>query len=695
MNKIVKEFSDINGYHVKDKKARKKIENIQLADFVDCKVFAQIIGEKVGFNMSGYGVQGFAIGNNILCVGITSSSAGTGNLSKLITYDITDGRIIAYLDNQSIGHANGITYCSKDGLFYIACSGGQNGLNKVEVYDHMLTHIKSIGFDSKEHQKPWGIAWSDEKQSFYCNVTNNRIVQYDYDFNPVNVYTLENQTDVDLTAQSIFVAGDYLYSIWNRLDNAEGNYNKLDVYHIDTMKYYKKQLVMSHLELESCCEYKGELYLMFNSSNAGLVCKGSLYEDINIGNYIPKYLFGGSRVSTTSNADSYYCDSNYMDFLVENTSEKPFNRLYHVMNYIINSTFKEKINIYLAGDFSKYNVNIKHLPISIVIEGYKDTKPKIGGVYLQSVGVATIRNIEIVKKSDVRNALLTLKGVNYTWIDGIDFNGVGTEEDALCMFSSYATIMNSNFISDVTRHIIHCVENSEILISSGNTFTGGGVFNIPENCRLPYQFSVDKCGTDIDAIISIIAPTKNFDITKIRRSGKYRIEGSSNTTSSVKVPPELSTGGYTFTVKHINGVVVYEVVKYAGIRYIGTMSTSDGVIKWVSHSSTSVKAVKNADVMVNDGGIYLCTTDNQIGIIFGSFRPTKAIATGTLLCTFNSDTMKFKSGKTYINGVSMSGKSYSAYLTGNELYAWTPIEATENYIQWNGSIMFDSLEYSI
>lgn len=691
----VQEFTTLNGYRVKDPVSREKVEKVHLADFVDCKAFAQVIGEKVGLDVSGFGVQGFAIGNDVLCVAFTHSNEGTGNLSKLITYNIKDGRVIAYLDNQSIGHGNGITYCTKDGLFYIACGGGHNGLNKIEVYDNMLNHIRSIGFDTKEHQNPWCLAWSEEKESFYVGVTGGKIVQYDYDFKPVNVYSMGEQTDPEITPQSIFIAGGYLFAIYNNLANTVGRYNKLDVYHLDTMKYYKKQLVMSHLELESCCEYNGELYLMFNSMNAGLICKGSLYEDINIGNYVPKFFFGGSRVATSSISDNYYVNTDYKDFFVENTPEKPFSRLWHVLNYIYTTTQVERISIYLSGDFSAYNINIKRLPCSLLIEGYTEEPPTIGGVFLQNIGVATLRNLNIVKRSDPQNALVTLKSVDYAWLDGVDFNGKGTENDGLFMVSSTAQLLNCNFNSKVIRNLIHCVENSYILFQDSNTFTGSGGFMVPDMCHLPYQFPIEKVVLDVDDV-SVIKATKNFDITKIRRSGKYRIEGDDNTTSSINVPPIISTGGYTFTVNNVNHLITYDVKRYNNSQYIGIYNLSTNKISWKCCTPYVSSSTLNSEFVIA-GSLTMDTPDMKYGFILGSvqFKEDVAINKDTLVATFDSTVLPYNTvGKTYILGVASTGKAYAFYLIDNKLYTWSAISEA-GYIEITGTIKMADISFTV
>ena len=682
----IKEVAIINGYPIKDKKAREKIEKPQLADFVDCDVFAQIIGEKVGFDMTGFGVQSLAIGNDTVCVGIANGTAGTGGQSKLITYDINTGSVVAYKDNLSIGHCNGMTYCDKDGCFYVACAGGKNGLNKVEVYDRNLNHIKTVDFSSYAHQLPYGIEWHEKSQSFYCCLADMMIGKFDYDFNLIEYYPMVLDPDTDVTNQTIFATDDYLFYITNNLVNKRGNYNKMYVYHIDTMKFYKKQYVMHRLEHEDCAFYKGELYLLINSQNSGLICKGSLFNDEYTGNFIPKYLFGGSQVATSSISDDYYVDSTYREFFVDNTQERPYNKLLVAVGCAIRSTVKERISFYLKGDFSDKPINIKHLPCAITIDGYGDTKPKIGGMFLQSVGVATLRNFELVTRTPAENKLLALRNVAYAWIDGVDFNGTGAEEDALWMISSTAELQNSHFKSNVTRNLIHCVLNSYIFIKAGNTYTGNGGIFIPERFGIPYNsdsngnplINYTMFNKNILDDTTVIPATQNFDITKIIRAGKYYLSGGS---TSINCPEAIKSGGYVFTVKYINTMVEYEVIQYNGFKYKAVYSISQNKIKWLGDFYATMAFELSADT-TKAGALSVSTTDLKTCYVTGYFTSLIALSKDEIIGSLPANNYFIgRATDYYLQGVSTTtGKSYTLRLKNNTLYVLTPIPINETLV---------------
>ena len=689
----VNEVAIINGYPIKDRKAREKIEKPQLADFVDCNIFAQIIGEKVGFNMSGFGVQSIAIGDDVVCVGISSGTAGTGNQSKLITYNLNTGDVIAYKDNQSIGHCNGMTYCNKDGYFYIACGGGKNGLNKVEVYDSALNNIKTIDFSTYAHQMPFGIEWHEKSESFFCCLGDYTIGKYDYDFNQTESYPMIIDPDADVTNQTIFATDDYLFYITNNLANKRGNYNKLTVYNIDSMQVYKKQYVMHRLELEDCAVYNNKLYMLFNSQNSGIICTGSLYNDDTTGNFITKYLFGGSQVATSSAIDDYYIDSTYNDFFVDNTADKPFNKLLVAVGCIIRSTVKEQIYLHIKGDFSDKPINIRHLPCNITIEGYGTTKPKIGGVFLQNIGVAVLRNFETVAPTVTDNKLLALKSVGYAWIDGVDFNGTGKEQDALWLISSTAEIQNSNFNSDVTRNQIHCVLNSYIFIKNGNTFNGKGGFLLPEKNGFSAEHNVsytlfNKNSTDDT---TVILATQNFDITKIKKSGKYFLQSGS---TSINCPDAIKSGGYVFTVKYNNEVIEYDVIQYGGTRFKGVYSPTSKRIKWLGDFYATMAFTGVTDV-TSTCNVAVSTTDLKTCQLTGSFKLMQELTKNQQICTLTQN--NFFTPRTtayYFIGVGVvTGKAYILNMYNNSIYAFSTIPANEDIVV-NGTYFLSDIVFN-
>lgn len=686
-----KEVANINGYRIKDSVAREKIDKPQLADFVDCDVFAQIIGEKVGFNMTGFGVQSIAIGGDILCVGISHGDEGTGSQSKLITYNINTGSVVAYADNLSIGHCNGMTYCNKDGYFYIACGGGHNGLNKIEVYDSLLTHIKTINFATYEYDNPFGIEWHEKTQSFYCCLTGDVIGKFDYNFNPVDYYHMAKTTDSDITYQTIFATDDYLFMIYNNLANKRGNYNKMDVYHINTMKLYKKQYVMHGLELEDCAMYNGNVYMLFNSQNSGLICKGSLYNDEYTGNFIAKYLFGGSKISTSSTSDDYYIDSTYKEFFVDNTAERPYNRLLVAIGSAIRSTYKERLSFYLKGDFSDKPINIKHLPCALNIEGYGDVKPKIGGMFLQNIGLTTLRNFEVVTRSPVENKLIALKSVGYAWLDEIDFNGTGTEQDALWLLSSTAQVLNSKFNSDVTRNLVHCAENSYIIMTSTNTFSGEGGIFIPEIGKIPSSIAYER-STINDNDVTVIPETQNFDITKITRSGKYYLSGGS---TSINCPEGLKSGGYVFTVNHINSVVVYDVEQYSTNKYRGVYSINEGRIKWYGEFYVNA-GVDFVSTVVSGSNINIATNDLKFAHIFGVVQFTQSISSGASVGTVKAGNYIIgRNINYYFHGIGKdTGKGYVFRINNNNIVAMSNITSTE-IIYVDGVYAMDDIVFTV
>ena len=124
-----------------------------------------------------------------------------------------DGQLVLSVANTSYGHANDMTYCSKDGLLYIAHSSSTNIVYKVNPDTLALVDTINVG------PTIWGIAYNEVDDVFVLgNVGAAYLSVYTYDFE--FMYRIKPQNAFSGSVrQGITCDGNYIYV---NLDNAYG-----------------------------------------------------------------------------------------------------------------------------------------------------------------------------------------------------------------------------------------------------------------------------------------------------------------------------------------------------------------------------------------------------------------------------------------------------------------------------------------
>lgn len=567
-NLVAEKIKDINLSKVKE-----KVDN-PLCEILDTEIFGQINPQTV--DVSNNGCQTFAIGNNVV---VSCWSHNTdSDKSILVSHNITTGNQIDYADNLTLGHCNDVTYCDKDGYFYIACGGGSNGLPKIVVINENLDIVREIDFSNSATGYPYAIAYNNEIDKFYLLCGTNQIYQMNYDLDTVekvNNLVSQNRTTVQ---QGIFTDGKYIFNIKN-LTNKFGtyaNYNKLDVYDLD-LNYYTSQYMPIFSEIEAGCYYNNELYLMKYTERKGIIYKAKSKQNSNIYDYINNNLFFSNIFPIYGTPNVIYVDSTYTNLLSDGSEEKPFSSLTIALTNLYNCG--SKVQVYLKGDFTGTNILVQKFDGELSFIG-SGSQIKIGGVGVHNCTKLILNNLELTQRNDFDNNLLSTrdcKGVNLT---DVKFNGAGTEQRAINSENSNYIIGNVNFASSVTTNIMAFYNGSYCRFTGSITIADTShppYFSTQDN-GLWYRPPISMLACDEAWRTTILGGGITFNLKDITKNGNYRVEGG-NTVSDA--PSSLQTNGIKFSVNNIGTGIIYTVTDYnCSVLYVGVKPLNSSTIKW-------------------------------------------------------------------------------------------------------------------
>ena len=554
-------------------KIQLKVEN-PLRDIMDTKIFGQILPQTV--DITNNGCQTFAIGNNVV---ISCWSHNTdSDKSILVSHNITTGEQISYANNLTLGHCNDITYCEKDGYFYIACGGGSNGLPKVVIIDSSLNIISEVDFTNIQTGSPYGIAYNNNLEKFYILAGTNSIYQMNYNLTEVEnseELVAQNRTTVQ---QGIFTDNKYIYNIKNLTNNFGfyANYNKIDVYDLD-LKYFTTIYIPIFSEVEAGCFYNNELYLMKYSDNRGIIYKSGTKKNQNVYDYINNNLFFSNIFPIYGTPNIIYVDSTYTNLLSDGTENKPFSSLPIAMTNLYNCGSRVIVN--LIGDFSNSNILIQKFDGEISFVGL-NSQVKVGGIGVHNCTKLILNNLELTQRNDFDNNLLSTrdcKGVN---IADIKFNGSGTEQRAINSENSNYIIGNVNFASAVTTNIVAFYNGSYCRFTGSVTIadTSHSPYFSTQDNQLWYRPPISMLACDESWRTTVLGGGITFNLKDITKNGNYRVEGG-NTVSDA--PDSLQTNGIKFSVNNIGTGIIYTVTDYnCSVLYFGVKPLNSSSIKW-------------------------------------------------------------------------------------------------------------------
>ena len=559
----------------------------QLREFCDCSLFAQSIIDEYVNDVSIYGAQSFAIGKisgvDYMLVLFTTNNT-TNNADVGILYNLSDGSIKTCTTGLTLGHCNGATFNSNDSHFYVACAGGKNGLNQIakltlafdsDTSTYYLKIVETYDFKDKSVTGPYGLAYNEVKNTFYIIGSNNALVEMTADFNSiVKEGTLITKNDT-FSSQSLHFDGRYISYTHN-----VGGTSYFDVYDTD-LQFICNQFVNNFSELEGACYYNDNLYLLVNTSNTGLILKSSQYRDGKIFDFW-EGIFTSNRIQVSDTVTNVYFNSTATNFFLDGSNEKPFRKLYLGWSYLLGQPLTN-IRMYLTGDFSKQNINLKKYLGVLYIQGYNNTHAKIGGIYLRNCGRVHMSYLEIVKQNDTESALMSLYYGTSANVDNVKFNGLGTESTALRVIGSNCEVSNSEFNSNCT-YVVYANISAFVNCSTSNKFNCSGSIQAMINSyiHLGYRTPLSTLtqSSCADKIVIGGSSYGEIDLAKITRDGKYRIEGSSTVTNC---PTNLTSGLFDLTVRRNDRSTIYELVDFTNnIPYFGVLGYNATTIKWYS-----------------------------------------------------------------------------------------------------------------
>lgn len=550
-----------------------KVEN-PLRDIMDTEIFGQILPQTV--DITNNGCQTFAIGNNVV---ISCWSHNTdSDKSILVSHNITTGEQIGYANNLTLGHCNDITYCEKDGYFYIACGGGSNGLPKVVIIDSSLNIISEVNFTNIQTGSPYGIAYNNDLEKFYILGGTNSIYQMNYNLTEVEnseELVAQNRTTVQ---QGIFTDNKYIYNIKNLTNNfgVYANYNKIDVYDLD-LKYFTTIYIPIFSEVEAGCFYNNELYLMKYSDNRGIIYKSGTKKNQNVYDYINNNLFFSNIFPIYGTPNIIYVDSTYTNLLSDGSEEKPFSSLIIALTNLYNCG--SKIQVYLKGDFTGKNILVQKFDGELSFIG-SGSQIKIGGVGVHNCTKLILNNLELTQRNDFDNNLLSTRDCKGVRLDDVKFNGAGTEQRAINSENSNYILGNVNFASAVTTNIMAFYNGSYCRFAGSVTIADTShppYFSTQDN-QLWYRPPISMLACDESWRTTVLGGGITFNLKDITKNGNYRVEGG-NTVSDA--PGSLQTNGIKFSVNNIGTGIIYFVTDYnCSVLYVGVKPLNSSTIKW-------------------------------------------------------------------------------------------------------------------
>lgn len=556
-----------------------EIKETPFAQLVDTEIFAQINPQNV--DVSSHGCQSFAIGNGVIvsCWTGYPTIDDSGNHGILVSQNFTNGNQLAVKTDQSIGHGNDITYCSKDGYFYIPCGGGYNPLQKIKVVDNSLNTIREIDTTGTPLQDVFGLAYNEIEDVFYCFARNYELFKVSYDFSTIikSVVTVS----AHIGGQGIFFDGNHigvLNNVTNSINN-NFNYNIVDVYS-SNLDFICSQKIMEVNEITDGCYYDGTLYLLKWFNHVPLIYKATQFLDNKTYNTINNNLIMNNVFPIVGSIMDIYINKDYTGFLVDGSQEKPFNDILCAMTNIKNMF--NRINIYVQGDFSASGINIQKLNKELNIIGtVSGTKTKIKGFGIKNCSQVSISNFEIVGASDLSNNQIACYNTNSLTIEDIKFNG--TTNEATCLYAINSNVIFNagiEFAKDVSANLFNIFTGSTVHFASAPSITGT-ITHAPaiwgENYNMFYRPPLDFLTQSNDFTTTVLGGVASISIANITKEGSYRVEGGT-AVSDAPSGLQASNSGVKFTIKNIGGVLIVILSNYAGTAlYIGTKNTSNNM----------------------------------------------------------------------------------------------------------------------
>lgn len=501
----------------------------------------------------------------------------------------------------NLGHGNGMTYCTKDHLVYVACGGGANSIAQLIAIDP-LTMLTERVIDY--HTNPLignytNIAWNEQKEVFYMD-GNNHLYELDYDFNVIrSVPTawIPKAPRGSIVGQSSFTDGKYWYYICQV--GSPANINLLCVRRCSDFSIYKYMIVMVKGEGESGCYFKGHYYFSKLSNRIGMIYEIFPYQNSNLGNF--KYRSGVRSFmlpDAENNEDNdLYCDFDYRSFRVDGTASYPYASMHCMIDDAIYRMDSVRLDLHIAGD-QPYDLNVKKSE-GLQIEGYVGLggqTPTVRGIYIANSSLVRIYNLKSISPLDYGDggAFLYLTNIGQFRVQGCTFGDLETAS-AHSAVIAYANgrFVGNEFSGNCSESTVKANFGGDITFDGTNTYPAGYDMYVNERCWFEDVNLSIYNQTDAYSTHFLNSP-QNFDISTIKHNGNYYITGSSTTV--VNTPASI-VPNFAFNVRNISGqdatpqttghnLVIYEGITTGGVYFKAILV--DNNLKWYDITGTLI-----------------------------------------------------------------------------------------------------------
>ena len=583
-------------------------------EVVDSDIYGQMAYDGM-YSGTGYYPQGFTMfthsdNHRYAMVGRVNETADpTVVKMQVMQLDYDEDNRLDSLNSSvtnmaNLGHCNCMTYCDYDNLVYIACGGGSNGVAKIVAIDPLTLLIEKT-FDYTNDvrlQVCSNICWDSLKQVFYI-CERGYIIEFDKDMTFVRqAQTIKSAVFRGTTVgQSAFTDGKFIYQIMQV--GTPADVNILLMYNCYDLSFYKTTTLMIKGEVEGGVYFGGRYFVNRSANRNSLVYEIYPFADNHVGNYTYR---NGMRTAIIARAEQnqsndLYCDADYFGFRVDgDNADYPYNSLYNMLDNAYYNMDSMRMDLHIAGA-QPHMLNIKKFT-TLRIDGYtgKGEAGSVKGIYIRNGLDLIINGLGVTASNSINNSYVSIMDVNNFYLAYLTVDGDDVTDYLLRYPSSNGEIVNSIFRAGYSVNIIDGSNGGNVIIGAGNSFGANlqtDVYDIYANdlTVLPRgsNYSDAYYGKNAAYGVITIPSPEDFDISRIRRGGIYRIIGEGATFTNV---PEAITDNFGFRCTNIAGasvgdgsghhLLIYDVLTNAGVYYKVIMR--DTTLTWYDVTGTVV-----------------------------------------------------------------------------------------------------------
>lgn len=500
-----------------------------------------------------------------------------------------------------LGHGNGMTYCTKDHLVYVACNGGSNGIAHLIAIDPltMLTE-KTIDYTVNPLIGNYSnIAWNEQKEVFYM-FGDGVLFELDDEFNVVRSVTASWTPTAprgSIVGQSSFTDGKYIYFILQV--GSPANVNLLCVRRCSDLSIYKYMTLMIKGECEAGCYFKGHYYIQKLSNRIGMIYEVYPYQNDNVGNFTYRCGVRSFTVVDAENNESndLYCDFDYAGFRVDGSASYPYASMHCMMEDAIYRMDSVRLDLHIAGD-QPYVLNIKKAE-GIRLEGYTGlggNPASVRGIYVANtpyVDIYNLKSVACVNMGD-GDAFLYISNVNTFRVQNCVLGDLETDAVHSAVISySNGRFVGTEFSGNCSESTVRAPFGGDVTFNGSCTYPAGFDMYVNERCwfedvNLSIYNQTDAYSTHF------LSSPQDFDISSIKHNGNYYITGSGTTVINT---PDSIVPNYAFNVRNLSGqdateqttghiLVLYEGITTSGVYFKAVLRDTN--LKWYDITGTLI-----------------------------------------------------------------------------------------------------------